>query len=183
MSYDVTIIAFSVGGQKTNPTVYFDLIEVNAKFYSKTLTFHIDTTFSNCISTFCNYFQSLSVQYNRLIIAIFILSPFVILLIVSFIFVMIRNRRDRQIFSKDIHFRKLIHMHNKDELEMEPANVELYEILGEGAFGIVRRGLLKPTNKAIAVKMLKGNNENIKYEMIGFFFSSIFMSLFRKCWH
>lgn len=41
-------------------------------------------------------------------------------------------------------------------MEIEPSNVELYELLGEGAFGIVRKGLLKPTNKPIAVKMLKG---------------------------
>lgn len=95
-----------------------------------------------------------------------ILSPFVILLSVLFIFVLIQNRRNRmrhkkEIFSKEMHLRKLIHSHNKDELEIEPTNVELYEILGEGAFGIVRKGFLKTTNKAIAVKMLKGIENRI----------------------
>lgn len=55
-----------------------------------------------------------------------------------------------------MYLRKLIQSHNKDEMEIEPANVELYEILGEGAFGIVRKGVLKPANTPIAVKMLKG---------------------------
>lgn len=64
-----------------------------------------------------------------------------------------------------MYLRKFKQSHNKDEMEIEPANVELYEILGEGAFGIVRKGILRPTNKSIAVKMLKGkilmNNKRI----------------------
>lgn len=100
-------------------------------------------------------------QYKRILIIIGILSPFIVLLSVSFIFVVIQNQRNRlrhkkEIFSKEMHLRKLIHSHNKDEMEIEPTNVELYEILGEGAFGIVRKGFLKTTNEAIAVKMLKG---------------------------
>lgn len=100
-------------------------------------------------------------QYKRILIVIGILSPFVVLLTVSFIYVVIQNRRNRlrhkkEIFSKEMDLRKLIHAHNKDEMEIDPTNVELYELLGEGAFGIVRKGILKLTNKAIAVKMLKG---------------------------
>lgn len=106
-------------------------------------------------------FLKIKVQYKRILILIAILSPFIVLLSIAFIFVLILNRRNRlrhkkEIFSKEMHLRKLIHSHNKDEMEIEPTHVELYEVLGEGAFGIVRKGFLKPTNKAIAVKMLKG---------------------------
>ncbi|XP_055325419.1 tyrosine-protein kinase receptor torso-like isoform X2 [Sitodiplosis mosellana] len=144
--YDVTIMAYSSGGQTLNPSVCFNLKH-------------------------SNFF----IQYKRILIVIGILSPFVVLLSVSFIFVVIQNRRNRlrhkkDIFSKEMYLRKLIHSHNKDEMEIEPTNVELFEVLGEGAFGIVRKGLLKPTSKAIAVKMLK---ENAGIEDIKGFLSEI----------
>lgn len=92
-----------------------------------------------------------------------ILLPLFVLLSVSFIFVVILNCRNRlrhkkEIFSKEIYLRRLIQSHDKDDMEIEPANVELFEVIGEGAFGIVRKGVLKSTNKSIAVKMLKGLN-------------------------
>lgn len=55
-------------------------------------------------------------------------------------------------------FRKIIQWIYKDDMEIKPANVTLHKVLGEGAFGIVREGFLKPNNKLIAVKMLKGMN-------------------------
>lgn len=93
--------------------------------------------------------------------AIGILLPLFVLLSVSFIFVVIQNRRNRlkhktKIFSKEIYLRKMIQSHDKDDMEIDPANVELFEVIGEGAFGIVRKGVLKSANKSIAVKMLKG---------------------------
>lgn len=155
------IIAYSLGGSTANPTAYFNLKEVNSNFFGNS---------QQSIVLICRPIEprfilrliiSNLVRYKRTLIAIGVLSPFVVLLSVSFIFVVIQNRRNRlkhkkEIFSKEMYLRKLIQSHNKDEMEIEPANVELYELLGEGAFGIVRKGLLKPANKPIAVKMLKG---------------------------
>lgn len=59
-------------------------------------------------------------------------------------------------YSKELYLRKITQAYDKDEMEINPINVELYEVLGEGAFGIVRKGVLKPSNTPIAVKMLKG---------------------------
>lgn len=56
----------------------------------------------------------------------------------------------------DIHLRGMIRSHNRDGMEIDPSNIDLHELLGEGAFGMVRRGTLKPRNWEIAVKMLKG---------------------------
>jgi len=46
-------------------------------------------------------------------------------------------------------------------MEILRENIKLLDVLGEGAFGLVRKGLLKSehdqTTKYVAVKMLKGN--------------------------
>lgn len=68
-----------------------------------------------------------------------------------------RNRlNSAKDFFNDIHLRGMIRSHNRDGMEIDPSNVDLHELLGEGAFGMVRRGTLKPRNWEIAVKMLKG---------------------------
>lgn len=90
-----------------------------------------------------------------------ILSSFVVLLSISCAFVVIQNRpikikQKMEIFSKEIYVRQMTQSYKRDKMEIETDNVELHEILGEGAFGIVRRGILKPNNTSIAVKMLKG---------------------------
>lgn len=69
--------------------------------------------------------------------AIGLLLTFLILLSIAFLFVVIQNRRNRskhkkEIFSNELNLRKMIQSHEKDEMEIEPANVELYELLGEG---------------------------------------------------
>lgn len=48
--------------------------------------------------------------------------------------------------------------HATDEYEIPSENVLLEEVLGEGAFGVVRRGLLKKCSNVqeVAVKMLRG---------------------------
>lgn len=45
---------------------------------------------------------------------------------------------------------------NKDSMEVMAADVEIHGVIGAGAFGIVKKGILKPYNKSIAVKMLRG---------------------------
>lgn len=63
-------------------------------------------------------------------------------------------RLEEKICENEMELRQIIH--KNDKMEIKPSNVELYEILGQGAFGIVRKGMLKPTKKAVAVKMPRG---------------------------
>lgn len=58
--------------------------------------------------------------------------------------------------SKEIYLRELASTYNTDEMEVDANKVRLYDILGEGAFGVVRRGLILPMGQDVAVKMLKG---------------------------
>ncbi|XP_050352410.1 tyrosine-protein kinase receptor torso-like isoform X2 [Nymphalis io] len=44
----------------------------------------------------------------------------------------------------------------EDLWEVRPERLLLHEVIGEGAFGVVRRGTFAPSNKDVAVKMLKG---------------------------
>ncbi|XP_045777152.1 tyrosine-protein kinase receptor torso-like [Maniola jurtina] len=44
---------------------------------------------------------------------------------------------------------------SEDHWEIRPDRLLLHEIIGEGAFGVVRRGTLAPANKNVAIKMLK----------------------------
>lgn len=58
--------------------------------------------------------------------------------------------------SKEVYLRELASTYNNDEMEVDSQNVRLYDVLGEGAFGVVRRGLILPLGQDVAVKMLKG---------------------------
>lgn len=53
--------------------------------------------------------------------------------------------------------RRMLRAHNKDSMEVNPTDVEIQGVIGEGAFGIVNKGILKPFNKPVAVKKLKGS--------------------------
>ncbi|XP_031765793.2 tyrosine-protein kinase receptor torso-like [Galleria mellonella] len=44
---------------------------------------------------------------------------------------------------------------SEDSWEVRPEKLLLHEVVGEGAFGVVRRGTLAPAAKEVAVKMLK----------------------------
>lgn len=120
-----------------------------------------------------------------------LLLPFIILLSVALLYVVIRNRRNhlkhkKEIFSNELYLRKIIQSYNKDEMETEPTNVELHELIGEGAFGIVRKGVLKPSNMQIAVKMLKGIDDCTLYHSkkeLQFFADTFFRRLCRECKH
>ncbi|XP_055325409.1 tyrosine-protein kinase receptor torso-like isoform X2 [Sitodiplosis mosellana] len=145
MYYDVEIVAFSKGGYTTNPIIEFSLKRQDKH------------------------------KGNHTVVAMCILLPFAVLSSLSIIFLVIQNRRSRlrhkkELFSKDMHLLKLIQTYKKDEMEIKASNVDLFEVLGEGEFGIVRRGLLKPANRVIAVKMLK---ENADIEDIKGFLSEI----------
>lgn len=63
-----------------------------------------------------------------------------------------RNAEDQ---SKEIYLRELSSVFHKDDMEVNRSQIQLYETLGEGAFGVVRKGKLD--GKDVAVKMLKGN--------------------------
>jgi hypothetical protein len=45
----------------------------------------------------------------------------------------------------------------EDHWELRSERLLLHEVIGEGAFGVVRRGTLAPAGKEVAVKMLKGD--------------------------
>ncbi|XP_045452717.1 tyrosine-protein kinase receptor torso-like [Melitaea cinxia] len=58
----------------------------------------------------------------------------------------------------------------EDQWEVRPERLLLHEVIGEGAFGVVRRGTFAPSNKEVAVKMLKGfpsadENRSFRAEM------------------
>lgn len=42
-------------------------------------------------------------------------------------------------------------------MEIDEDDIDIRDIIGEGAFGFVSRGILLPTGKEVAVKRLKGN--------------------------
>lgn len=76
------------------------------------------------------------------------------------VFSAMRNRRSQYttnvIYAKELQLRELAQVHNSHSMEIDLENLELFEVLGEGAFGIVRRGVLMPFGLSVAVKMLKG---------------------------
>lgn len=96
---------------------------------------------------------------------------FAFIVCILFVFAVIKIRHSqlklaKEFFVNEIQLQKIIRSHNKDKMEIDPLNVELHELLGEGAFGIVRRGILWPRNCEIAVKMLKGLNGKINYNQL-----------------
>lgn len=41
-------------------------------------------------------------------------------------------------------------------MEIDEDDIDIRDIIGEGAFGFVSRGILLPTGKEVAIKRLKG---------------------------
>lgn len=90
-----------------------------------------------------------------------ILLTFVALFTWMLVYSVIRSRRGKYlqhnvVYTKELQLRELADAHNKDSMEISLADLELYDVLGEGAFGVVRRGILKSIDRPVAVKMLKG---------------------------
>lgn len=69
----------------------------------------------------------------------------------------LKRNADEQ--SEEIYLRELLStFHKDDNMEVNRSQIELFETLGEGAFGIVRKGKLMPQSMDVAVKMVKGGN-------------------------
>lgn len=66
----------------------------------------------------------------------------------------LKRRIDDQ--SEEIYLRELLSAFHNDNMEVKRSQIQLYETLGEGAFGIVRKGKLMPQSMEVAVKMVKG---------------------------
>lgn len=93
---------------------------------------------------------------NQSIIHGFIIAISFITLIGVLITICLMRSNKKSIKSvKEIELRELAQSYHKDVMEVKPSNIQIEEILGEGAFGIVKRGILKPSNMIVAVKMLK----------------------------
>lgn len=94
---------------------------------------------------------------------------FAIIAFILFVFAVIKIRNSqiklaKEFFINEIQLQKIIRSHHKDKMEIDPTYVEMHELLGEGAFGIVRRGVLWPKNCEIAVKMLKGMRFELNFD-------------------
>lgn len=52
--------------------------------------------------------------------------------------------------------------HSRHPLEIKANSIELQDVIGEGAFGVVHKGYLKSSHQYVAVKMLRGKLFSIK---------------------
>lgn len=136
IKYDVLIFAFSKGGRTTNDITEFRLNEAN---YSETSRY----------------------MFKKL--GFYILSTFIIFSVVI-VSIFIQNRRqslkcknESFFLDVDTHLQQLIGSYKNDKMEISPNDVELHEVLGEGAFGIVHKAYVKSKKQTVAVKMLKQN--------------------------
>lgn len=77
---------------------------------------------------------------------------------------MVKN--NRKIFDLDVELAEI-----KDGMEIEPTAVKLYEKIGEGAFGVVYRGVFNRSE--IAVKTLKNDGADYMMDMRKHFLSEI----------
>lgn len=81
--------------------------------------------------------------------------------------------------SDEIELRKLLTSLHQDNMEVNRSQIKLYETLGEGAFGIVRRGKLMPQCMDVAVKMVKGGSIMLEIVSCALFSSLLFCLGFR----
>lgn len=149
--YDISLTAFSPGGSTTTRS-YFNLTQI----------------YDNEIDANRTLRQTL-----------YISLPAAFVMIVAIAMAIYINRRNiiRQMqekFRKDLDYRGEPHIDENqndmdvirkefpidrnDRMEVDPSQVETYEKIGEGAFGFVRRGLLRPAGIAVAVKTLKNSS-------------------------
>lgn len=82
---------------------------------------------------------------------------FLLILLISLVVLYRRMKHKRSIEeqSEEIYLRELLSTFHMDNMEVKRSQITLYETLGEGAFGIVRKGKLMPHSMDVAVKMVK----------------------------
>lgn len=95
-------------------------------------------------------------RYQALIRIVKFVIPILVFIIILLITLNVKYRP--KLTAKEIILRKMAQAHTKDSMEVIPTDVEIQGVIGEGAFGIVKKGILKPYNKPVAVKMLKGED-------------------------
>lgn len=81
-----------------------------------------------------------------------------ILFVISIIFyrrLKLRRIRNKSA-TKENYLRETAEAFSQGEMEVDTSSILVYKILGEGAFGVVRKGFLLTKNQDVAVKMLKG---------------------------
>lgn len=83
-----------------------------------------------------------------------------LLLLILFIVLYRRMKHKRNVDeqAEEIYLREKLSAFHKDEMEVKRSQISLYETLGEGAFGIVRKGKLMPHSIDVAVKMVKSGS-------------------------
>ncbi|CAK1553046.1 unnamed protein product [Leptosia nina] len=93
----------------------------------------------------------------------------ILIMSTAFVIVFIWWKRQRDIKKRNMYFPGIrqkiakdgeievssVDSGSEDQWEVKPERLLLHEVIGEGAFGVVRRGTLSPENKDVAVKMLK----------------------------
>lgn len=82
----------------------------------------------------------------------------VLLISLTLLYRRVKLKRSIDDQTEEIYLRELLSAFHKDIMEVNRSQIQLYETLGEGAFGIVRKGKLMPQSMEVAVKMVKGGS-------------------------
>lgn len=111
------------------------------------------------IYNFPDKYQSQIDIIRVLILSLVCVTIFLVIIII--LYRRIKNKRMKiehymKYHTKEVYLRELASTYNTDEMEVDAKFVRLFDVLGEGAFGVVRRGLILPIRQDVAVKMLKG---------------------------
>lgn len=185
VSYLIKILDYEEGHEATEHLagdaigVYMKNVAIHGLDYGIALT-----AFSPAGNATANVFMKLTKIYhneidtNRILrLTLYISLPAAIVMIVAIATAVYVNRRNK-IQRMQVKFHK--HMENReapndesrnelndlllefpiemDRMEVDPSQVDIFEKIGEGAFGFVRRGILRPAGIAVAVKTVKNSS-------------------------
>lgn len=131
-SYNVTIIAYSKGGYTHSLDAQFELRPL---FPDKYVIYYI--SFIGALMALIS--AGIAIRWRQS-----------------------RRKQMDGIFAEEMQLRKIVHKYKSDPMEIDPANLDMRELIGEGAFGIVQKAILKNKNQVVAVKTIKKNCEDIK---------------------